>query len=210
MSRAELMQLAGNTRFGFQKMVSGKIVVRAGENVQQLFFLVSGTLGLETTADDHSYCVVEQLQAPWLLQPDALFGYNTRYMHTVRTLSEAHFIMLSKDEVLRLLDDFLIIRLNLLNILSTYSQRITRQPWRTAPRTLQERIVRFFINHSVYPAGQKDFYILMKQLALEVGDTRLNVSRVLNHLQSQRLLTLGRGCIHIPSLEYMIMSRGDE
>lgn len=131
-------------------------------------------------------------------------------MHTVRTLSEAHFIMLSKDEVLRLLDDFLIIRLNLLNILSTYSQRITRQPWRTAPRTLQERIVRFFINHSVYPAGQKDFYILMKQLALEVGDTRLNVSRVLNHLQSQRLLTLGRGCIHIPSLEYMIMSRGDE
>ena len=161
------------------KQAAGQTVVREDETCSQLFFLIDGRLTLTTTSDDHRYQVEEQLSAPWLLQPEALFGAHPQYSCTVTTMTESHFITVSKDEVMRLLDDFLIIRLNYLNMLATLSQRRGRQPWRRCPENLRQRIVRFF--------------------------RRLDVSRVLNALQTEGLLHLRRGIIEIPSLEHLLM-----
>lgn len=205
LSRNELLQMAGNTKFGFQKMEAGRSVVREGDVCTTLHFLISGILLLTTTSDDRSYRLEEHLQAPWLLQPEALFGASTRYTSSAVTLTETHFISLSKDEVLRLLDDFLIIRLNLLNLLSTQQQRHAHRQWRSCPPTLEERIVRFLLDHSVYPAGPKTLYILMERLAHELNDSRLDISRALNSMQRRSLLSLHRGRIVVPSLERLLM-----
>ena len=205
LSRAELLQMAGNTKFGFLKLPAGKILMRDGDTAGQLCFLISGQLTLETVSDDRSYTVIEQLSAPWLLQPETLFGASTRHTHTVRSLTESHFITLSKDEVMRLLDDFLIIRLNLLNLYATQSQRLSRRAWRRTPTTLTDRIIRFLLDHSVYPAGPKQVHILMNRLAEELNDSRINVSKALNALQDRGLLTLHRGRIEVPSLEHLFM-----
>ncbi len=205
MSRSEMLQLAGNTRFGFHKIAAGKTVVKEGDECRQLLFLISGCITITSTSDDHSYQMTEWLAAPWLVQPEVLFGTATRYTLTARADSDCHFIVLSKDEVMRLLDDFLIFHLNLLNMLSAQCQRHTHTAWRRSPRTLEERIVRFFADHSLYPAGKKELSILMQQLAIEVGDTRLNVSRILNSMQLRQLLCLSRGRITIHSLEQLFM-----
>lgn len=205
LSRAELQQMAGNTKFGFLKLQAHKKLVGEGETCRQLFFLVSGQLELTTVSDDGSYRVTERLAAPYLVQPEALFGLHQQFSHHIRTLAPSHFITLTKDEVLRLIDDFLIFRLNLMGLLATQSQRLHHRPWRRCPQSLEERVVRFFIDHCVYPAGPKTFHILMRQLASEVGDSRLDVSRVLNELQQRSLLSLHRGCIKIPYLEHLLM-----
>lgn len=225
LSRTELQQMAGNTKFGFMKAEAGKTVVRDGEVCTALFFLINGRLTLTTRSDDGGYAVTEQLSAPWLLQPEALFGLTPRYTCTATvsaTVSAtvpdavpagfpsvpgltAHFITLSKDEVLRLTDDFLIIRLNLLNMLSTLSQRRNRQTWHRTPQPLRDRIARFITDHCVYPAGPKDISILMERLAHELNDSRLDVSRALNAMQAEGLLRLHRGRIEVPSLERLFM-----
>ena len=79
------------------------------------------------------------------------------------------------------------------------------QPWRRCPQSLRERVIRFFVQHCTYPAGHKTFCILMERLAEELNDSRLNVSRVLNLLQEERLLELHRGRIEIPQLEHLLM-----
>lgn len=205
LSHAELLQMAGNTKFGFRKVTAGKTVVKEGEVCQALHFLISGQLTLVTRSDNHRYKVEEQLSAPWLLQSEVLFGAHPRFDSTITTVVESHFITLSKDEVLRLSDDFLIFRLNLLNLLSTQSQRRGRLVWRQTPEDLRQRIVRFLLDHSIYPAGPKVVYILMEQLALELNDSRLDVSRALNAMQRDGLLVLHRGRIEIPSLERLLM-----
>ena len=205
MSRSELLQMAGNTRFDFQKISAGRHVVDEGEPCVRLFFLVSGTLDIFSNSDDRSYQMCERLQAPWLIQPEALFGLTFRYTLSVHAHTDCRFIMLSKDEVLRLFDDFLTFRLNLLNLLATLSQQRGHRPWRSAPKSLYERIARFFVDHSCYPAGRKELRILMEQLAIEVNDSRLNVSRVLNDMQHRGLIELHRGRIVIPSLELLFM-----
>ena len=156
---------------------------------------------------DGGYVVEEQLAAPWLLQPEALFGLSPRYTHTVRTLQESHFITLSKEEVLRLADDFLTVHLNLLNLLTTIAQRRALMPWRRTPQSLRERIQRFITDHCVYPAGHKELRILMKRLAAELGCKRLDVSKALNGLQDDGLLVLHRGRIEVPLLEHLLSAK---
>ena len=207
LSRTELLQMAGNTKFGFRKEEAGVTVVRDGNACRELLFLISGTLQLTTRSDDGSYRLTERLTAPWLLQPEVLFGATPRITGTCVTQEPCHFITLSKEEVLRLTNDFLIIRLNLLNLLATMVQKKTRQPWRRAAVSLREHFVRFVMDHSAYPAGPKTLHILMTRLADDLNDSRLDVSRMLNALQREGLVELHRGRIEIPSLEKLATQR---
>ena len=205
MSRDNLAQVVGQTRFGFMKSGVGQTVVREDEPCTQLYFLLTGQLRVESRSDDHTYTVVEQLQAPCMLQPEAIFGYNQRFTPTFTSAAECSFITISKDEMIRLSNQFLVFRLNLLNLFATQSQKLLRQPWHRFPTTLSERIVRFLSQRCLYPAGPKTFNILMTRLADEVGDSRLDVSRALNQLQRDGLLRLHRGRIEVPQMERLLM-----
>jgi DNA-binding GntR family transcriptional regulator len=45
----------------------------------------------------------------------------------------------------------------------------------------------------------------MNQLAAELNDSRLDISRTLNQMEDDGLLTLHRGRIEIPMLERLLM-----
>lgn len=205
MSRDDLEQVAGHTRFGFSKINAGLTVVAEGEDCRQLYFLINGSLRVETTADDGGYMVAEQLEAPVILQPEVIFGYTQRYSHTYIAQTDANFIIVGKDEVLRLSEDFLVFRLNLLNMYATQTQKTSRMLWQYVPDSLEKRIVRFFAQHCIYPAGPKVFHILMNRLASELNDSRLDVSRALNDLQREGKIVLRRGRVEIPLMERLLM-----
>lgn len=205
MSRDDLELVAGHTRFGFSKIDADSTVVAEGDDCVQMYFLINGILRVETKADDRGYTVIEQLEAPVILQPEVVFGYTQRYTHTYIVQTDANFITVGKDEVLRLSEDFLVFRLNLLNMFATQTQKTSRLLWQHVPDTLEDRIVRFFVQHCIYPAGPKVFHILMNRLADELNDSRLNVSRALNALQREGKIILRRGRVEIPQMERLLM-----
>ena len=205
LGRDDLAQVAGHTKFGFQKVSAGQTVAAVDSPCTQLFFLLSGILRAETFSDDRAYSVVEEVTAPFLFQPDAIFGYHQRFTHTFKARTACSFITLDKTEVMRLSEQFLVFRLNLLNIFATHSQKLQQQLWHRYPETLTVRIARFLVCRCLYPAGSKTFNILMTRLADEVGDSRLDVSRALNLMQREGLLPLNRGRIVVPQLERLSM-----
>ncbi len=205
MSHADLMEVVAHTKFGFSKMPAGKRVVKAGDDCGQLLFLTNGSLQCETVSDDNACRVVETVNAPYVIQPQHLFGISQRHTSTFKTATPCNFISIDKQEVLLLLETQLVFRLNLLNLLATESQRLQHRAWRSVPKTLRERLIRFFFSRCLYPAGPKTFYVLMQQLADELNDSRLDISRALNQMQHDQLLTLHRGRIVIPMLERMLM-----
>lgn len=204
MSRDDLEIVAGHTRFGFIKLEAGKTVVKSGDNCNQLHFLINGSLRIRTYSDDYGYSIEEQMQAPNILQLESVFGYYQRYTHDFIALTDVNFITIDKEEVMRLTEDFLVFRLNIINHFATLAQKKMRQAWTRPPQSLEERVIRFLVQHSTYPAGHKVFNILMTRLADELNDSRLNVSRVLNDMQHKGLITLGRGKIDIPQLERLL------
>lgn len=205
MSRDDLEIVAGHTRFGFSKLSAGKPVVKNGDACHQLLFLINGSVRLQSYADDYGYSVEETVAAPYILQLEAVFGFHQRYTNDFTTLTDVNFLTIDKEEVVRLTEDFLVFRLNMLNLIATQTQKRMRQLWRKAPVSLTERISRFFIQHCAYPAGSKVFNILMERLAAELNDSRLNVSRALNQMQRDGLIELRRGRVIIPQLERLMM-----
>ena len=194
MSHDDLEIVAGHIRFGFMKVSAGKRIV-----------MIGGMVKVEHFADDGRFSVLEHMSAPYVIQQEAIFGYYQRYTRNVSAQTDVSLLTIDKEEVLRLLEDFLVFRLNLVNHYATQTQKLTQQLWRGAPQTLRERVIRFLIAHCSYPAGSKTFFILMERLAQELNDSRLNVSRVLNQLQHDGLIELHRGRIIIPQLERLLM-----
>lgn len=205
MSHAELIEVVTHTKFGFSKLAANKRIVKAGDACDRFILLTHGTVHCETVSDDHQCRVVETINAPFTIQPEVLFGLSQRFTSTFTSRSACNFISIDKQEVLLLLETQLVFRLNLLNIMATDAQRLNHRSWRSAPRSLTERLTRFFFSRCLYPAGSKTFYILMKHLADEMNDSRLDVSHALNTMQDKQLLTLHRGRIEIPSLERLLM-----
>jgi len=204
MSRNELLEIAGHTKFDFQKAETGLTIVKEGEPCHRLFFLLTGELNVITEADDHGYKVVEDIKAPEVFQLEHIFGFDQHFTHTYVTKEKCSLMSISKKEMLRLSDKNEIFRINLLNIISTQTQKNYRRIFKVPPRNLCEHIIRFFESHSIRPAGEKLFHIKMTRLATELNVKRLYVSNALNELQDQGLITLHRGRIHIPSLEKLI------
>jgi CRP-like cAMP-binding protein len=205
MSHTELMQVVAHTKMDFVKYATDKKIVLADDACTHLFFLINGTLEAQTTADDRGYSVIEQLTAPYIIQPERLFGIQQRYTSSFKAISPCHFITIDKQEVMLLLDTQLVFRLNMLNLMATEAQRVTRHAWRPVAETLRAALIRFFIQHTLYPAGPKMFHILMKRLAEEMNCSRLDVSTELNKMQKDGLVTLHRGRVEIPMLERLLM-----
>jgi len=205
MSHADLMEVVTHTKIGFHKFPAGKRLVVVGEPYTRLAFLINGTVKAECFADNHAYRVTERLAAPYLPEPERLFGIHQQYKYTYTALTDVNLITIDKQEVLLLLETQLVFRLNMLSLMAAEVQRQYHHAWRSAPKTLRERIIRFFFSRCLYPAGAKTFYILMNQIAAELNDSRLDISHALNAMQADGLLTLHRGRIEIPMLERLLM-----
>lgn len=204
MSKNDLQQAAGHTKFDFQKAKEGEVIVSEGDRCQQVYFLLTGDILVQTEADDHGYRIEEDITAPEIFQPERLFGLNQRYTHTYIAKNHCSLLCISKQEVMKLSNSFEIFRINLLNLISTQSQKAFRRILRVPPKTLEDRIIRFFESHCIRPAGEKNCYIKMNRIAEELNDSRLDISRALNRLQAQGHIQLSRGRIHIPALEKLI------
>ena len=204
MSRNDLHQAAGKTRFDFMKTPAEENIVGEGEPCKHLFFLLTGTVTVWTEADDHGYRVVESLTAPEIFQPECIFGLSQRFTHTYIAQTDCSIMRLEKKDILKLSELFDIFRINLLNLISAQTQKMSKKFLRVPPKSLEERIVRFLEAHCIRPAGEKDFYIKMTRIGEELNDSRLDVSRALNNLKKEGLLQLHRGRIHISAMEKLI------
>ena len=180
-------------------------MVSENDACDSLLFLIKGSADAIGRADDNSYSITETVTAPDILQPERIFGLTQRYSRTFKAATDCSFISLGKMETLALAENYEIFRLNLLNIICTKSQRLTRYPWRTQPKDIRHKIVRFVETRCLRPAGEKTVRIKMERLADEISESRLNVSRELNAMHAEGVISLKRGEIHINALERLIM-----
>lgn len=200
----DLEDIIFQTKFDFHTIPDGKKIIESGDKADKLFFLLSGKVLLENESDDHSYKIIEEITIPMMLQPEAMFGYSQRFSFTVTSLKKAGIMTVDKSEVMKFLDRYPIVRLNMVNLLATHVQQLSRRFWRKHGNDLTQRLIDFLASRCVRPAGKKIVRTKMTQLADELNDSRLNVSDALNKLDDDGLIRKFRGGFEIPAMELLI------
>ena len=204
MSQADFNSLLQKIRLDFVRYEEGGTIIIAGERCRSFAFLINGTVESSRTGMDGSLTFMEQIDAPCLIEPYSMFGRAGSYQRTYTAVTQCSFLMVDKQYIYTELGKYNICRMNLLNILSGRVQQLDSHVWTLEGSDLRGRIIRFIRSLSDIQTGSKKLCIKMNDLATLMDATRLNVSRELNTLEAQGLISLRRKEILIPSLENLI------
>lgn len=204
MSHDDLQQVAAYTKLDFRKYVAGDTVYNAGDVCRHLYLLINGEVNIISMSDDCQFTVEERMSAPYMAQLERLFGFNSIFSNTMRALTDLNVLLIEKQELNIMSEQYLVFRLNQINLLSYKAQRLWARRWHQQPATLDQRIVRYLVDHCERPAGFKNIKVTMNYLAQELNDSRLDVSRALNRLQQQGLITLHRGGMEVAAMEKLM------
>lgn len=204
MSQADFNSLLQKIRLDFVRYEQGSVIVSAGERCKSFAFLINGTVESLREGMDGNLTFMEQIDAPSLFEPYSMFGRMGCYQRTYTASTPCSFLMVDKQYIYTELGKYNICRMNLLNILSGRVQQLDNHVWTLQGTDLRGRIIRFIKSLSDIQTGTKKLCIKMNDLAALMDATRLNVSRELNTLEAQGLISLRRKEIIIPALENLI------
>ena len=204
MSQADFNSLLQKIRLDFVRYEEGSTIISSGQTCKSFAFLINGTVESSRDGMDGNLTFMEQIDAPCLIEPYSMFGRVGSYQRTYSAVTPCSFLMVDKQYIYTELGKYNICRMNLLNILSGRVQQLDSHVWALQGDTLRGRIIRFIKGLSDIQTGTKKLCIKMNDLATLMDATRLNVSRELNALEAEGLITLRRKEILIPALENLI------
>ena len=204
MTTADFNSLLLKIRLDFVKYAPQETIINEGDRCQSLAFLLNGTILSSREGAGGRYMFSENIEAPQLIEPYSMFGRAGTYLRTYTARTECSLLMVSKQYIYTEFGKYNICRMNLLNILSGKVQQFDNYIWELDGMTLRERITRFISGLSDYRTGEKHLQIKMNDLAVLMDATRLNVSKELNAMESEGLISLRRKEILVPALEKLI------
>lgn len=204
MSQTDFNSLLQKIRLDFIRYEDGDVIIEKGNRCGSLAFLINGTVESSRSGMDGNFTFSELIEAPFLIEPYSMFGRAGSYQRTYTAIGSCSFLMVDKQYIYTELGKYNICRMNLLNILSGRVQQLDSHIWSLDGMSLRERIIRFIKGLSDIQSGQKRLAIKMNDLATLMDATRLNVSRELNALEKDGLISLRRKEIFIPALENLI------
>lgn len=206
LSRNDLTEIANKVRLEFRKIAAGNILAKQQARFEKLFFLLNGEIYAETVSDNHTYTIIESLSGNLMFEADAIFGLHPYHNHTYRAKTDIQVLCIDKQAIVNHLLHYEIVRFNLLNFVSTQAQKRIHLLRTDRPDTLVARFVEFINRRITYPAGEKKIKIRMEDLGIELGETRLTISRLLRSLQNKNLLRHERMGIIIPAYERLLLA----
>lgn len=199
LSQKEMTEIIEKVVFQFESKPANTLLAQQDQDCGALLYILHGTISKKTTSHDQNHTLEQIIEAPILIEPHSLFGKDTQYQSTYTSLSEVDTITIDKRFVMTELMDYPIFKLNYINILSCTTQN--QQRLLRNPKTSNELVDRFthFIKQRVDTNHQAiTLYATMEELAFQLNDTRLNVSKMLNKLSQENKLELKRKVIIIP------------
>lgn len=198
----DFTKILAKVKLGFTKHKVGEEIAYAGGTCDQLIFVLKGEVSVCTAFLGIPSCsLTEFIHAPFVVEPQSLFGMKTSYVSTYIAQTEVHTLSVNKSFIMNELLCYDIFRLNYTNIICNRSQNLRNRLWSLHKGNAELHIAHFILAHSERPVGKKILKIKMEELAQAINSTRLSVSKALNDMQDQGLLTLHRGEIIVWEVE---------
>jgi CRP-like cAMP-binding protein len=210
MNRADFSFFMGKVQLDFVQYKEGEIIIKRGALCEQLIFVVRGTVvsyNSSMVGRRTLYTVMESISAPYLIEPQSLFGKSTRYVASYTAGTEVGLFIVSKMFVFDELAKHPIFRLNLINLICSKTQYSYTRLWRTLPDGVAARIAHFILTHIETPTGEKRIKIKITELARIVNESRYAVSTALFQMEQAGLLEMRGGLIIVRDVTGLLPSK---
>lgn len=203
MSQDDITAILDKVVFEFVKYNDGEIICHCGDTCNNFLILTQGTLQAIAEAPDKSYKITEDIGAPYAIEPYSMFGYNNSYNRDYIAKGSCTVLSIEKRFLFSEFIKHNIFTINFLNLISHKTEKQGEIIWNKTPSSISGRIAKFISLRCERQHGRKILSIKMERLAEILCETRLNISKSLNEMQSAGLLDLHRKEIIIPSLKKM-------
>jgi len=197
------------------ELLPGETFVTQGDTCQCMAIVRSGTIQ-RTCHYDYgtfqnarkqtiplSYQVTELLEAPFIIEPEILFGLELKHKNHWAAHTTCQLTMIGKDDIRQTLMYVPVWRINFMNMLCTNLQRSMKA---VLPHTLidtRQATIDYLLRHCSSNGKSAQFNISLEQLSHQLGVTRTTMTKVLEGLEAEHLIYKEKNQINIPDIKLL-------
>lgn len=186
----------------FQRKSFGKdaLVASQGETCDRLIILTEGTVKGEMTGSTGKSLKIEEMEAPMVLATAFVFGNRNRFPVNIITTGDSKFIVIYKNELLKLFQLNEQVLQNYLSMISSKAQFLSEKLRFHSFRSLKAKLAFYLINEA---GNNKSFKIKHSQseLAELFGVARPSVGRAFLQLQEEQIVDIRYKQVEITNFE---------
>ena len=187
-STDKITSLVEKLPFHFLKFRNGEQIFAAGDQCTHMRFIVSGRVRLETQCDHLRISLLQTLSTPHVLAAEYLFGRETTYPYTVVADGLCGILQLRKSDYIKMLGTDKVFLFNILNYLSSGSQRNTSAALAIKDGSVMERLAMIIDVLTVTGATDVTLRYKQKDLCSLLGTQRTTLIASLDRLSDEDIL----------------------
>ncbi|SHJ12107.1 cAMP-binding domain of CRP or a regulatory subunit of cAMP-dependent protein kinases [Tangfeifania diversioriginum] len=188
----ETRKLLQQVHYQVKKFSKGDIVAIAGEQISNLFIILSGSVRGEMIDYSGKTIKIEDIEAPRPLATAFLFGSENRFPVTVTTNNSVEIFSISISELLRLMQLNSVVLKNYLDSISSRTQFISQKLHFLSFKTIKEKIAHYLLQKAGDRLHSFQLNSTQQQLAELFGVTRPSLARVISEMQREKLIIIDK------------------
>lgn len=208
-STEKITALVEKLPFHFLKFRNGEQVFAAGDPCTHIKFIVSGQVRLETPFPKLRITMHQTVSNPHVLAAEYLFGRDTAYPYTAISDGACGILQLRKSDYIKMITSDKVFLFNILNYLSSGSQRSLQMPLIVKDGSVAERLAMIVDNLSISGATNIGFRYKQKDLCTLLGTQRTTLVSMLDRLSDQGIVDYDSNELKILDLQGLINVNND-
>lgn len=208
-STEKITALVEKLPFHFLKFRNGEQVFATGDPCTHIKFIVSGQVRLETPFPKLRITMHQTVSNPHVLAAEYLFGRDTAYPYTAISDGACGILQLRKSDYIKMITSDKVFLFNILNYLSSGSQRSLLMPLTVKDGSVAERLAMIVDNLSISGATNIGFRYKQKDLCTLLGTQRTTLVSMLDRLSDQGIVEYDSNELKILDLQGLINVNND-
>lgn len=194
----EITNLLKNTRYKVSKFTKESLIAHAGDEINDMFILLEGTLEGAMLDFSGNKLKIEQLQGPMLIAAAFVYGKKNRFPVNLLAKSDGSMLRIEKKSFTKLLLMESQLLINYMNIISNKAQFLTEKITFLSFKTIRQKLAFFLLKQNQEVVEIKESQSALAEL---FGVTRPSLARSIGELTNMGILTWDRKkvTIHQPS-----------
>ena len=203
-STEKITGLVEKLPFHFLKFRNGEQIFTAGDTCTHIRFIVSGRVRLETAFTNLKVTFCQTLATPHVLAAEYLFGRETRYPYTAIADGPCGILQLRKSDYVKMVNSDKVFLFNILNYLSSGSQRSLSSLLQTRDGSVSERLAMVVDSLVVTGASDVMFRYKQKDICLLLGTQRTTLISTLDRLKEEEIIDYDSNMMRIPDVHRLM------